>query len=92
MECVHRITGTLSPVSTLQGFFQPVHSLSGILNRVVDHVQPIDDYTGEYEATPTRETQIFSTLGLRMTDDFIVLPIPENYGLIEWDGSAMTVS
>lgn len=50
------------------------------------------DYTGEYEATPTGETQVFATDGKRMRGDFTVNPIPSNYGLITWDGSTITVS
>lgn len=52
--------------------------------------QPI--YTGAYEATPTQETQTFSVAGHAMSADFIVNPIPSNYGLITWNGSYLTVS
>lgn len=51
-----------------------------------------DPYLGAYEATPTQETQTFATSGMTMTADFVVNPIPSNYGLIEWDGSVLTVS
>ena len=51
-----------------------------------------DPYTGSYSATPTLETQVFFTENLRMTENFIVNPIPSNYGLITWDGSTLTVS
>lgn len=87
-----KLTGTLSPVGILTGFFQPTQTLSGSIYRIVKEVDPISYYEGSYEATPTRETQVFPTLGLGMTHDFIVHPIPQNYGLITWDGSAMTVS
>ena len=52
----------------------------------------VSDYGGAYEATPTSETQVFSTEGKRMLGDFTVAPIPNNYGLITWDGSTITVS
>ena len=52
--------------------------------------QPI--YTGAYEATPTQETQTFSVAGYAMSADFVVNPIPSNYGLITWNGSYLTVS
>ena len=49
-------------------------------------------YDGEYEATPIMETQIFQTIGLRMAQNFVVDPIPRNYGLITWNGFELTVS
>ena len=49
-------------------------------------------YEGDYEATPSNVEQIFSTQYLRMTDNFVVHPIPSNYGLITYNGSVITVS
>lgn len=49
-------------------------------------------YEGSYEITPSVETQILSTKHLRMTDDMIINPIPQNYGLITWNGSFLTIS
>jgi len=51
-----------------------------------------DPYTGEYTFTPSAETQTVPTNGLRMTDDITINPIPNNYGLITWNGSVITVS
>ena len=51
-----------------------------------------DPYTGEYTVTPSTETQVLSTKNLRMTDDITVGAIPQNYGLITWNGSTLTVS
>ena len=51
-----------------------------------------DPYTGAYEITPSAETQVLSTKYLRMTDDVTINPIPNNYGLITWDGHTLTVS
>ncbi len=48
-------------------------------------------YEGSYEVTPTQSTQTLATSGYRMTGDVIINPIPSNYGLIEWDGSILTV-
>lgn len=52
--------------------------------------QPI--YAGAYEATPTQETQTLSVAGYAMASDFVVNPIPSNYGLITYNGSTLTVS
>ena len=53
---------------------------------------PAPEYSGAYEVTPSQETQILETAGLKMTDNVTVNPIPSNYGLIGWNGAYMTVS
>ena len=49
-------------------------------------------YEGPTEVTPSAETQTLETNGLRMTDNITINPIPNNYGLITWNGSTITVS
>ena len=49
-------------------------------------------YEGSYEITPSAVEQIIPTKNLRMTDDITVAAIPQNYGLITWNGSTLTVS
>ena len=49
-------------------------------------------YDGPYEVTPTEATQTLQAEGLMMTQDVKVKPIPNNYGLITWNGSVLTVS
>lgn len=49
-------------------------------------------YKGPYTVTPTENAQTLQTMGLDMTQNLVVAPIPNNYGLISWDGSAITVS
>lgn len=49
-------------------------------------------YEGETEITPTAQAQILRTNGKRMTADIVVNPIPNNYGLITYYGSTLTVS
>lgn len=51
-----------------------------------------DPYAGEYTVTPTTETQTLLTKNLRMTDNVTINPIPNNYGLITWNGTTLTVS
>ena len=51
-----------------------------------------DPYTGSYEVTPSAETQTLSTDGLMMAGNVVVNPIPNNYGLITYNGSVITVS
>ena len=58
---------------------------------IVNHISG-DTYDGPYEVTPTAEALIIPTLGKAMEHDFVVNPIPKNYGLITWNGFEMTVS
>jgi len=51
-----------------------------------------EPYTGAYEATPTQAEQTFRTRGKVMAQDFIVHPIPQNYGLITYNGFNIKVS
>ena len=52
----------------------------------------VEDYTGETEATPTNEEQVFATGNKRVLSDFVVHAIPHNYGLITYNGQYITVS
>lgn len=49
-------------------------------------------YSGAYAVTPGAEAQVLPTAGLMMTQNVTVEPIPNNYGLITWDGHTITVS
>ena len=51
-----------------------------------------EPYTGAYEVTPSGETQTLETENKRMTGNVTINPIPNNYGLITWNGSIITVS
>lgn len=61
-------------------------------NSIVKEYVDTEAYTGEYEVTPSSETQTLDTAGKRMTRPVVVNPIPNNYGLITWNGSFLTVS
>ena len=49
-------------------------------------------YEGPYTVTPTQSEQRLQTTGKKMTADVVVGAIPNNYGLITWNGSVLTVS
>lgn len=49
-------------------------------------------YAGPSEVTPTEGEQVLETAGKMMTEDITVHQIPNNYGLITWNGSVLTVS
>ena len=49
-------------------------------------------YDGPYEFTPTQETQTAQTADKVLLENIIIHPIPQNYGLITWNGAVITVS
>lgn len=63
---------------------------SGVVTEVIRSDYPF--YTGPTEVTPTNETQTLETQGKVVLSSIVVNPIPSNYGLITWNGAALTVS
>ena len=61
---------------------------TGVVLKVSDYTM----YEGPYEVTPTQETQTLDTAGKLCSEDVIVNPIPQNYGLITWNGVSLKVS
>ena len=51
-----------------------------------------EHYHGAYEVTPSSEAQVLDTDTLILDGNITINPIPNNYGLISWDGSTITVS
>ena len=49
-------------------------------------------YDGPYEVTPSSELQTLSITGKQADQDITINPIPNNWGLITWNGSVLTVS
>lgn len=49
-------------------------------------------YRGLYEFTPTNEQQIVKIEGKMAEENIVINPIPNNYGLITWNGSTLMVS
>lgn len=49
-------------------------------------------YTGPTEFAPSQDYQTIDTHDKMMVEDIIIDPIPQNYGLITWNGSTITVS
>ena len=49
-------------------------------------------YRGAYEFTPTSEAQTIEAQDCFFTRDIVINPIPNNYGLITYNGSVITVS
>lgn len=51
-----------------------------------------DMYDGDYVITPSAKPVVLETVGKVSRQNFVVNPIPQNYGLITWNGSYLTVS
>ena len=49
-------------------------------------------YEGQYSFTPTNEAQTIEIEGKTAHQDIVIEKIPNNYGLITYNGSTITVS
>lgn len=55
-------------------------------------VREVEYWTGATTFTASAEAQVYETNGLTMPRNITINPIPNNYGLITWNGSNLTVS
>lgn len=90
MHVYGALTGVLSAGATISGTLTSPQTIEGTLT-IPEYVLP-PEYTGTYEVTPSSETQTLTVDHLYMVHDITINPIPSNYGLITWNGSAITVS
>ena len=49
-------------------------------------------YTGSYTVTPSAEAQVLPSKDSVLLQNITIAAIPQNYGLITWNGSILTVS
>lgn len=49
-------------------------------------------WDGEYEITPSNETQTLATKDKAMRENLVINPIPNNYGLITYNGYEIRVT
>lgn len=82
--------GTLTSPGTISGSLSGSNTIVGNLTIPSAILPP--SYEGEYEVTPTQDTQTLATDSLYMRGNITINPIPSNYGLITWNGSILTVS
>lgn len=68
----------------------PIDGQNSIIETIREGVLP--EYTGAYEITPTNAEQVLPTMQTSVLADIVIKPIPQNYGLITWNGSTITVS
>ena len=62
----------------------------GIYTRIMEYENPV--YAGPTEVTPSTVLQVLGTKDKSVVSNIIINPIPNNYGLITWDGRVLTVS
>ena len=84
------LSGVLSSPGKLSGTLATPQTLEGELT--IPSVILPPSYGGDYEVTPSGETQILETDSLYMRGNITINPIPSNYGLITYDGSGIRVS
>lgn len=77
--------GTFAAILTAQEAF-------GTSFGEVIKVTDAEYFDGAYDYTPTDEVQIIQIQGLAGRQDITIEAIPNNYGLIEYDGSSLMVS
>ena len=84
------LSGKLTADGTLHGRLSGGGTLSGALSVGTAESAPI--YDGPYEFTPTQEPQVVEIANKQASQDITIAAIPNNYGLITWNGSTLTVS
>lgn len=58
-----------------------------IINKIV-----ADEFEGAYEYTPSSETQTIPIAQKKAVRNITINPIPQNYGLITWNGAFLHIS
>ena len=58
---------------------------------VAYEVSTADVYTGSYSFTPSGEEQTIPISGLLATENIVIAAIPNNYGLVSWNGAYLTI-
>lgn len=84
------LNGSINGIGKISGTLTGRSVISGTLSSGGGGSSP--PFEGEYEYTPTEDTQTIAIQGKRATQDIVINPIPSNYGLITWNGTTITVS
>jgi hypothetical protein len=90
MHVYGELSGTLTAPQGIIGTLSTPQGIEGMLT-IPQYVLP-PSYSGSYEVTPSDTEQVLETENLYMTDNITINPIPNNYGLITYNGSTITVS
>lgn len=85
------IGGEVSLLNVIDGDGEltiPCDGVEGVVIQYDSH----SVYTGEYEITPSSEVQTIPIANFIASQNITINPIPQNYGLISWNGSYLTIS
>lgn len=63
-----------------------------ILEDALPYTQQYDEYEGPVEFTPARQAQIVLTARKTVLNNIRINPIPQNYGLVTYNGSIITIT
>ena len=84
------LTGSISPVGSVTGTISGSHGVSGTIT--VGGSETLPEYEGPYTVTPGATEQTLETADHALTANIVIEAVPQNYGLITWNGSYLTVS
>lgn len=85
------VDGEVDLTNSIDGDLSLLNRIDGQTSEVIRVSQNLY-YQGQYNFTPTQSTQIIECAELTMTQNVTINPIPNNYGLITWNGSFLRVS
>lgn len=88
-----KLTACIREKYSIAADINPSHRMSAEIRLpTIIREGDFDTYDGETEFTPTQEMQIIETENKIVKQNFTINPIPQNYGLITWNGHHLTVS
>ena len=87
---MENIVGVLKELGKISGSLSSADGIAG--NIVIPEKISPESYIGDYVITPSNAVQEIDIAKKVATRNIVINPIPENYGLITWDGSTLTVS
>lgn len=90
MNVYGELSGVLTKTQTISGMLSAPGGVEGQLT-IPNAILP-PSYEGPVEVTPSAEGQTLDTANFYMRDNITINPIPNNYGLITYDGANITVS
>lgn len=85
-----RIVGSVTLAQSLSGEITDPEKKSGSIGKA--KIELVPEYEGAYSITPTEQAQVIDVKDMKMKDNIVVDAIPNNYGLITWNGITLTVS
>lgn len=85
------IDGSCSLTNVFDGDANLSNVLDGMGEKIVRYRETVY-YEGTYTITPAATAQTIPIAQLTASEDITIEPIPNNYGLITWNGSTLTVS